>query len=115
MISVTQYYYYNITPNAQLPPLLPSHRGYTIEVQIHDGPYNDIKNWAYAELMNVFNAGEGDGLGIKVNTAGELAAAIEKADLHNGVTLIEVIIDRDDCTAALLEFGSKVASANGRL
>ena len=112
---MAQYYYYNITPNAQLPPLPPSNRGYTIEVQIHDGPYNDIKNWAYAELMNVFNAGEGDGLGIKVNTAGELAAAIEKADLHNGVTLIEVIIDRDDCTAALLEFGSKVASANGRL
>ena len=63
----------------------------------------------------MFNAGEGDGLGIKVETAGELANAIIKADHHNGVTLIEVIIDRDDCTAALLEFGSKVASANGRL
>lgn len=65
--------------------------------------------------MNVFNAGEGDGLGIKVTNAGELADAIKRADHHNGVTLIEVIIDRDDCTAALLEFGSKVASANGRL
>ena len=65
--------------------------------------------------MNVFIAGEGDGLGIKVTNAGELADAIKRADHHNGVTLIEVIIDRDDCTAALLEFGSKVASANGRL
>lgn len=84
-------------------------------MQIHDGPYNDIKNWAYAQLMDVFNAGEGDGLGIKVETAGELSAAIVKANAHPGVTLIEIIIDRDDCTAALLEFGSKVASANGRL
>lgn len=65
--------------------------------------------------MDVFNAGEGDGLGIKVENADELAAAILKANKHPGVTLIEVIIDRDDCTAALLEFGSKVASANGRL
>jgi pyruvate decarboxylase len=65
--------------------------------------------------MDVFNAEEGDGIGIKVKNASELAGAIKKADSHPGVTLIEVIIDRDDCTAALLEFGSKVASANGRL
>ena len=25
--------------------------GYTIEVEIHDGPYNTIKNWDYAALM----------------------------------------------------------------
>ena len=24
--------------------------GYTIEVEIHDGPYNPIKNWDYAGL-----------------------------------------------------------------
>ena len=60
------------------------------------------------------STGEGDGLGIKVTNAAELALAITQADHHNGVTLIEVIIDRDDCTAALLEFGSKVASANAR-
>lgn len=63
----------------------------------------------------MFNAGEGDGLGIKVTNGEELANAILRADRHDGVTLIEVIIDRDDCTAALLEFGSKVASANARL
>jgi pyruvate decarboxylase len=94
---------------------LMNNRGYTIEVQIHDGPYNDIKNWDYAGLMEVFNAGEGDALGIKVQSGGELREAIGKAEKHSGVTLIEVVIDRDDCTAALLEFGSKVASANGRL
>jgi len=25
-----------------------NNRGYTIEVEIHDGPYNNIKNWDYA-------------------------------------------------------------------
>ena len=37
---------------------LVNNNGYTIEVQIHDGPYNDIKCWDYAGLMNCFNASE---------------------------------------------------------
>ena len=56
-----------------------NNRGYTIEVEIHDGPYNNIKNWDYAGLVEVFNAGEGNGLGLKANTSAELAAAIERA------------------------------------
>ncbi len=36
-----------------------NNRGYTIEVEIHDGPYNKIKNWDYAGLMQVFNAEDG--------------------------------------------------------
>ena len=52
---------YNACP---LPPqvratiFLVNNNGYTIEVQIHDGPYNDIKCWDYAGLMHCFNAGE---------------------------------------------------------
>jgi TPP-dependent 2-oxoacid decarboxylase len=100
--------------HCKLTMLLINNRGYTIEVQIHDGPYNDIKNWDYAGLMNVFNAGEGNGLGIKARNGGELATALARAEKHDGVTLIECMIDRDDCTAQLLEFGSKVSSANMR-
>lgn len=33
--------------------------GYTIEVEIHDGPYNIIKNWDYTGLVNAFHNGEG--------------------------------------------------------
>lgn len=88
--------------------------GYTIEVEIHDGPYNEIKNWKYAELIDVFNAGEGKGWGCKVSNAGELTKAIEKAKSHDGVSLIEVIIGRDDCNRNLLSWGSRVAACNGR-
>ena len=35
-----------------------NNHGYTIEVEIHDGPYNNIKNWDYAGLIQVFNAEE---------------------------------------------------------
>lgn len=33
--------------------------GYTIEVEIHDGPYNVIKNWNYTALMDAIHNGEG--------------------------------------------------------
>jgi TPP-dependent 2-oxoacid decarboxylase len=88
--------------------------GYTIEVEIHDGPYNVIKNWDYAGLMNVFNAEDGKGWGTRVRTEGELDAAIAQAATHDGPVLIETIIDRDDCSKQLLEWGTHVAKNNGR-
>jgi pyruvate decarboxylase len=93
-----------------------NNRGYTIEVEIHDGPYNNIKNWDYAGLINIFNAGEGNGLGILANTAGELSSAIQKALAHEGgPVLIECTLTRDDCSNELLEWGSRVAKANARI
>lgn len=92
-----------------------NNRGYTIEVEIHDGPYNNVKNWDYAGIMNVFNAADGEGCGFRATNGKELAAAIQQALVHSaGPTLIECTIDRDDCTRELMEWGSKVAAANAR-
>lgn len=33
--------------------------GYTIEVAIHDGPYNVIKNWDYSRIIDAIHNGEG--------------------------------------------------------
>lgn len=94
---------------------LVNNRGYTIEVEIHDGPYNNVKNWDYAGLMKVFNASDGQGLGLLATNGKELAAAIAKAlDHKTGPTLIECTIERDDCTKELLEWGTRVAVANAR-
>jgi pyruvate decarboxylase len=94
---------------------LMNNHGYTIEVEIHDGPYNNVKNWDYAGLMKVFNADDGDGLGIRASNGGELAAAIEAAIANKkGPTLIECMLDRDDCTPELISWGRSVAAANGR-
>ena len=77
--------------------------------------YNNIKNWDYGGLMKVFNATDGEGLGLLATTGGELAAAIKKALDHTaGPTLIECTIDRNDCTKQLLEWGTRVATANAR-
>ena len=94
---------------------LVNNRGYTIEVEIHDGPYNNVKNWDYAGIMSVFNATDGDGRGFRATNGKELAAAIKKALAHEtGPTLIECTIDRDDCTKQLLQWGNRVAAANAR-
>ena len=94
---------------------LVNNRGYVIESAIHDGPYNYYKNWDYAGLIDVFNAGEGNGLGLTVSTAGELAEAISKAYNHKGgPVLIECQIPNDDASPELISWGSKVARVNGR-
>lgn len=94
---------------------LVNNHGYVIESEIHEGPYNYFKNWDYAGLVHIFNAEDGNGLGLKATTAGELAIAIKKAREHSGgPVLIECQIAHDDCTPQLLKWGNKVAAANGR-
>jgi indolepyruvate decarboxylase len=92
-----------------------NNRGYTIEVEIHDGPYNNIKNWDYAGLIQVFNAEDGHGRGLCAKNGRELAEAIKVALANReGPTLIECVIDRNDCTPELISWGHLVATANAR-
>jgi TPP-dependent 2-oxoacid decarboxylase len=94
--------------------ILVNNRGYIIEDAIHQGPYNRIKNWDYAGLMKVWTNGEGEGLGLRAKTAGELTAALATAKTHDGPCMIEVAIDPQDCSPDLREWGTRVAAANGR-
>ncbi len=93
---------------------LVNNRGYSIEVEIHDGPYNKIKNWDYAGLVQVFNAEDGKGWSTRVSTEGELDQAIEEAKSRDTLCFIEVEIDPDDCNVNLLRWGNRVAANNGR-
>ncbi|KAI5674965.1 hypothetical protein M9H77_05915 [Catharanthus roseus] len=90
--------------------------GYTIEVEIHDGPYNVIKNWDYTGLVDAIHNGEGNCWTTKVRNEEELIEAIERAkgEKKDCFCFIEVIVHKDDTSKELLEWGSRVASANGR-
>jgi pyruvate decarboxylase len=95
--------------------LLVNNRGYTIEVEIHDGTYNRIKNWDYAMLVRAFNGSDGKASGHTANTAGELAESIRLAgENREGPTLVECTIDQDDCSKELITWGHYVAKANSR-
>ncbi|KAM3373950.1 pyruvate decarboxylase 2-like [Capsicum galapagoense] len=90
--------------------------GYTIEVEIHDGPYNVIKNWNYTGLVDAIHNGEGNCWTQKVKTEEELIETIATAtgEKKDCLCFIEVIVHKDDTSKELLEWGSRVCSANGR-
>lgn len=95
--------------------VLVNNSGYTIESEIHEGPYNRIKNWNYAGLVQVFNAEDGTGLGVQARTLRDLADGLERAKRHTeGPVLVECLLDKDDCSKELLEWGARVANANNR-
>ncbi len=93
---------------------LMNNASYTIEVQIHDGPYNVINNWRYAELVHTFRGEQSNALALTVLSCQELLNAIEKAKKTDALCFIEVILNKDDCNKRLLEWGSKVAVYNSR-
>lgn len=90
--------------------------GYTIEVEIHDGPYNVIKNWNYTALVDAIHNGDGKVWTAKVWCEEELLEAIETAtgDKKDCLCFIEVICHKDDTSKELLEWGSRVSAANSR-
>ncbi|QHO24801.1 pyruvate decarboxylase 2 isoform X1 [Arachis ipaensis] len=90
--------------------------GYTIEVEIHDGPYNVIKNWNYTGLVDAIHNGEGKCWTTKVTCEEELVNAIETATgaKKDCFCFIEVICHKDDTSKELLEWGSRVCAANSR-
>lgn len=90
--------------------------GYTIEVEIHDGPYNVIKNWDYTGLVDAIHNGEGKCWTAKVRTEDDLTEAIATATgAHkDSLCFIEVFVHKDDTSKELLEWGSRVSAANSR-
>ncbi|GMP85934.1 hypothetical protein CsSME_00038908 [Camellia sinensis var. sinensis] len=90
--------------------------GYTIEVQIHDGPYNVIKNCNYIGLVDAIRNGEGKCWTAKVRYEEELIEAIDTAmgAKSDCLCFIEVVVHKDDTSKELLEWGSRVSAANSR-
>ncbi|KAK6290670.1 hypothetical protein POUND7_002211 [Theobroma cacao] len=90
--------------------------GYTIEGQIHDGPYNVIKNWDYTALVDAIHNGEGNCWTTKVFCEEELIEAIDMAigAKKDCLCFIEVIVHKNDTSKDVLEFGTRVSIANSR-
>ena len=87
--------------------LLNNH-GYTIERVICDHTYNDIQQWQYHKLVEVF----GGGLGIDVHTEGELEEALIKAEKADCLVFIEIHTGRMDCPESLRSAGKSMAKIN---
>ncbi len=75
-----------------------NNRGYTAERLIHDGPFNDIQDWRYHRLAEVF----GGVIGEDVRTEEDLERALARAQSHTGPgpLVIEVHLDPLDAPEA---------------
>ncbi|MCP4375195.1 MAG: alpha-keto acid decarboxylase family protein [bacterium] len=82
-----------------------NNKGYTTERFIHEGPYNDIHEWAYHRWPEVLNAG----WGCEVRTEGQLEEAlVTAAENTKNFSIINVHLDSMDCSAALLRLGKRL-------
>ncbi|GFY99341.1 pyruvate decarboxylase-3 [Actinidia rufa] len=80
---------------------------YTTELEIHNRPYNVIKNWNYMGLVDATHNGKGNCWTMKVRCEEELSEAIEIAtgEQKDCLCFIEEIVHRDDTGKELLEWG----------
>ncbi len=88
--------------------------GYTVERAIHgeNQPYNDIPMWDYKKLPEVFSP-EGKSITYKVKTELELEDALKAAENnHDYLTLIEVVMHRDDKPDLLEQLSKQFANQN---
>ncbi len=89
---------------------LMNNQGYTVERVIHDGPYNDIQNWAYHRLPDAFGGAES----AVVRTEGELEEVLARIEaVPDRLYFVEVQLDPLDCSAALKRLGKEIGRQQG--
>ncbi|HEY2838132.1 MAG TPA: alpha-keto acid decarboxylase family protein, partial [Pirellulales bacterium] len=73
---------------------------------LHPGEFNEIHPWNYSKLPLVL----GGGTGYEVRTEGEFDAALRKAWAdHSGLSLIQVHLPIDDCSAPLARLAERLS------
>ena len=84
--------------------------GYLMERSLHEGPFNDVNPWRYAELAGVF----GGPPGLVVTTEDELAGALAHVAAHPGeLSLVQVRLGPLDASETLRRFGAVVRTGRG--
>ena len=82
--------------------------GYATERLILDGGFNDVQPWDYSKLPGLLGAGHSH----VVETAGDLEVALDAASVRDGqFCLIEVRLDRNDVSPALVRLGERLKNA----
>lgn len=84
--------------------------GYTIERLImgENAVYNDIQNWKYTEIANVFNGNKNYNSHI-VETAEHLQQVLAGLDQNDGMCFIELKLPTMDAPSSLKKFASVIA------
>jgi TPP-dependent 2-oxoacid decarboxylase len=82
--------------------------GYTTERLILDGAFNDVQPWDLSKLPGLL----GGGHSYVVETVGDLEAALRASSVRDGqFSLIDVRLDRNDVSPALVRLGERLKKA----
>ncbi|MCC7413106.1 MAG: alpha-keto acid decarboxylase family protein [Gammaproteobacteria bacterium] len=85
-----------------------NNRGFTAERLIHDGPFNDVAQWRYHALPEIFGAARG----LEVRTEGDLEQALAQAAAHGGPgpLLVEIHLDPFDASEVFKLMSARLRS-----
>jgi indolepyruvate decarboxylase len=87
--------------------LVLNNKGYTTERIIHEGPYNDIHDWAYHLWPQLVR----EGWGCEVRTEGELETALVRAAENTACfSILNLHLDPLDHSASLERLGKRLGS-----
>ena len=90
--------------------------GYTIERKIHgaEAKYNDIHEWKYTKLLDVFNANPKKSKAYQVHTKTEMGKLLKDKSFATGksIELVEVFMLKQDAPRALEVMAQKTARLN---
>jgi indolepyruvate decarboxylase len=78
--------------------------GYGTQRHIIDGPFNDIRRWDYTKICDLLNYGTA----VRVATKGALQAALVAAAAAREMTILEIMLPRDDCSRPLRRMAEKL-------
>ncbi|EFN55335.1 hypothetical protein CHLNCDRAFT_35601 [Chlorella variabilis] len=93
--------------------MIMNNASYGIEVEIHDGPYNELNSWDYKSLALALDNGGGRVHAVQVRTEEECAAAMQAAQgMQDKAVVIECVLDKDDCSVELLQLGKTLQNSN---
>lgn len=83
-----------------------NNKGYTTERFLQEGPFNDILNWNYHRMPDLF----GSGWGFEVRTVGELHQSMQAALANqDAFTILNVHLKPDDVSPALSRLAEKMS------
>jgi TPP-dependent 2-oxoacid decarboxylase len=75
-----------------------NNQGYATERPMEDGQFNDVLNWHYSRLSEVFGSGQG----FNIRTEGQLETALYFASQHTGsFCILDVQLEPDDTSSSL--------------
>jgi indolepyruvate decarboxylase len=85
--------------------------GYTVERAVlgKDARYNDVANWRYSELPDVFSRDKTAETHV-VQTGNELQKVLDSP--HSGMVFVELVMDKDDAPIDLIVGGHALADSD---